>query len=92
MPLTLASFSTPLWPLIALLEDDLDLVYDPLHCVALVLRHMVFHALWLWMPKHSVVRLGKFRVLLLEHVAEWKAPTDEGPQKDDFSVSCFSVK
>eukprot|EP01012_Entosiphon_sulcatum_P010167 TRINITY_DN15884_c0_g1_i1.p1 TRINITY_DN15884_c0_g1~~TRINITY_DN15884_c0_g1_i1.p1 ORF type:complete len:119 (+),score=6.43 TRINITY_DN15884_c0_g1_i1:34-357(+) len=37
-------FQTECLPLLKLLSSRYDLVYDPLHCVALVLQHVVFHA------------------------------------------------
>ena len=75
-----------------LLESELDLVYDPLHCVALVLRHMVFHALYLWVQEHALDKLDRFHTLLSEHLEEWRAPVAEGPQHHEFSISCVSAK
>lgn len=91
-PINLECFKTPLRPLLDLLESELDLVYDPLHCVALVLRHMVFHALYLWVQEHALDKLDRFHTLLSEHLEEWRAPVAEGPQHHEFSISCVSAK
>ena len=41
-------WDTPLAPLVQHFDSISDVVYDPLHCVALVLSHAVCHALYFW--------------------------------------------
>lgn len=41
-------WDTPLAPILGHFESILDIVYDPLHCVALLLSHTVCHALYFW--------------------------------------------
>lgn len=91
-PLFLSHFSTALRPLLDLLESHLDVIYDPLHAVALVLRHMICHAVWLWMAKHCPNDVGRLSTIFMEHVEDWKAPQEEAPQKDEFSIAGIAAK
>lgn len=77
------------WSLLSLFKSILYLVYDPLHCVALVLRHMVFHAFWLWLeqrPQFSAA-LSELRHVLATNVKSWRKPEQMGPGHQEFSLS-----
>ena len=53
----LKHFRTPLAKFLALFESPLDIVYDVLHCVALVLCHWVLHGLVLWSRERPALNL-----------------------------------
>ena len=43
-------FRTPCCQFSSLFDSPLDIVHNPLHCIALVISHAVFHGLYLWSP------------------------------------------
>ena len=49
---SLHDFRTPCRKFLSLFDTPLDIVYDPLHCIALVISHAVFHALYLWFQEN----------------------------------------
>ena len=53
----LKDFDTPNMDFLALFSSFLDIVYDPLHCIALVLSHAVLHAIYLWVREHWPTRV-----------------------------------
>ena len=48
----LQNFRGPCRQFLSLFDSPLDIVYDPLHCIALVISHAVFHALYLWFQEN----------------------------------------
>ena len=48
----LHDFRTPCRQFLSLFDSPLDIVYDPLHCIAPVISHAVFHALYLWFQEN----------------------------------------
>ena len=48
----LHDFCTPCRQFLSLFDRPLDIVYDPLHCISLVISHAVFGGLYLWFPEN----------------------------------------
>ena len=51
-PQRLNNFWTPCFQFLRLCGSDLDVVYDPSHCAALVISHAVFQSIYLWVQAH----------------------------------------
>ena len=65
-PRELDSFDTKCQPLLECFESRLDIIYDPPHCVALVLSHGVCHSLYLWTTANE----GDTYVVLLSAILQ----------------------
>ena len=53
----LEDFDMPNMDFLAFFSSFLDIVYDPLHCIALVLSHAVLHAIYPWVREHWPTRV-----------------------------------
>ena len=66
------NFDTRCRPFLDLFASMLDIIYDPLHCCALVLTHMVVHAIYFWVQQnlpaaYQAQLLGVYKTHLLQH-------------------------
>jgi hypothetical protein len=66
----LEDFDTPIGGLLRLFTSFEDLIYDPPHCIALLLTHIVIHALWFWIVQNDPFLQEGFTKLMRKHTQE----------------------
>ena len=80
-------------PFLNLVKDPGDAVYDPSHCVALVLVHIRLASLYFWLQTHDPEKTVAFEAICKEATrGSWKPPQNRKIEQGEWRATCKQTK